>query len=105
MKKLGLLLFICLSFGATANYDSSIEIAKRYCTTNMECIDIISLELDSAYHAGIRDGKKKNANLGNMIVIKKQKLTNFCDKAPNADLCLSYREELLKLYIKGLAEK
>ncbi|AWD90547.1 valyl tRNA synthetase modifier [Erwinia phage Cronus] len=105
MKKLCLLLSILFSVSAANAYDQSLEIAKRFCSSNLECIDILSLELDSAYHAGQKDGGKKNADLNKLVIDKKSRLSTFCAKAPNADLCSAYRDQLLMLYVKGLAEK
>ena len=101
MKKL--LLCALIPFMVSANYyDESTQIAKRFCKDNEECNNIISLELDSAYYSGKEDMKRKNANPANLIKNKKKKLSQLCDKAPNEEMCLAYRESLMTLYMKGL---
>lgn len=104
MKKI----FFALLFSSSvwANYyDDSTNMAKHFCGNNSECIDIISLELDSAYYAGKEDIRRKNANPVNLVKNKKKKLSSLCDKAPNEELCLAYKASLLNLYIRGLSSQ
>lgn len=105
MKKIGLLLCILLTTGVHANEtDNSIQIAKRFCIANQECIDILALELDSSYQAGLRDGGK-GSNTQDLITVKRKKLSSFCKGAPTGDMCTAYRDTLLNNYIKGLSER
>lgn len=103
MKTILLLLFF-VTMGVHANeQDESIKIAKHFCSANQECIDILSLELDSSYEAGLRDGKKGNA--GKLITARREKLSSFCIGAPVGDMCIAYRDTLLNNYIKGLSKR
>ncbi len=96
---------LIFSTGVIANEtDDSIKLAKMFCFSNQECVDIVALELDSSYQAGLRDGKKKN-DTKKLITARRNKLSSFCKGAPSEDLCIAYRDSLLNNYIKGLSEK
>lgn len=103
MKKIGLLLLFLVAMGVHANENDSIQIAKRFCPANPECIDVLALELDSSYEAGLRDGGKGSSS--KLISIRREKLATFCKGAPVGDMCMAYRDSLLNNYIKGLSER
>lgn len=104
MKKIGLLLLFFVTMGVNANeQDNSIQIAKKFCITNQECIDNLAIELDSSYEAGLRDGGKGNQS--KFINARREKLSTFCIGAPAGDMCMAYRDSLLSNYIKGLSER
>ncbi|AJD81927.1 hypothetical protein YenMTG1_117 [Yersinia phage vB_YenM_TG1] len=80
-------------------WKESIKTAKLFCGSNNECVDVIALELDSAY----RDGQTAiNKWRTDAIKRKEKQLETFCDKAPNLTMCVSYRENIMKQFISGL---
>ncbi|AFU64059.1 valyl-tRNA synthetase modifier [Salmonella phage vB_SenM-AKM_NP4] len=104
MQKIALVLSLLLISGANAsgdNMEESLKIAKSFCSTNAECIDILSLQLDGAYEDGVRASKSKSE--WNVLINRKTKqLNNLCDKAPNTEICFDYRNRLLEQYMRGL---
>lgn len=97
-----LLLLFFVSLGVHAN-DNSIETAQRFCAKNQECIDILSMELDSSYQAGLKEGHKNTVN--KLISSRRNKLSLFCEGSPVKDMCIAYKDLLLENYIKGLSER
>jgi hypothetical protein len=106
MKKLALVLGLMISTGAYASggsMEESLNIAKSFCSTNTECIDILSLQLDGAYEDGVRASKSK-VDWNVLMNRKTKQLNNLCDKAPDLDICLDYRNRLMEQYMKGLTK-
>ena len=106
MRKLALVLGLLISSGAYASggsLEESLKIAKSFCATNTECIDILSLQLDGAHEDGVRASKSK-AEWNVLMNRKTKQLNNLCDKAPNVEICLDYRNRLMEQYMKGLTE-
>ncbi|ANA49460.1 valyl tRNA synthetase modifier [Salmonella phage vB_SnwM_CGG4-1] len=106
MRKIALVLSLLLTTGANASegiMEESLKIAKSFCSANVECIDILSLQLDGAYEDGVRASKNKSE--WNVLINRKTKqLNNLCDKAPSASMCLDYRNRLLEQYMRGLTD-
>ncbi|QQG32227.1 valyl tRNA synthetase modifier [Citrobacter phage CkP1] len=106
MQKLALVLGLMISVGAYASSESmeeSLHIAKSFCSTNIECVDILSLQLDGAYEDGVRASKSK-VDWNVLMNRKTKQLNNLCDKAPKIEICLDYRNRLMEQYMKGLTE-
>ena len=106
MKKLIFILCMVCSFQAFSSDSNSmhesLRIAKAFCSANPECIDILALELDSAYDDGVRDSISKS-QWSSLINRKAKQLNNLCDKAPNVEVCKTYRDQLILRYIVGLS--
>lgn len=97
-------LVFSLNAGATdVIWDDSLKSAKLFCGSNNECIDIIALELDGSYRAGI-EAKKKGTRWDLAVNRKAKQLTGLCDKAPNEELCFNYRNLLLQKFTLGFAQ-
>lgn len=105
LKKILILgLVFSLNAGAeNAIWDDSLKSAKMFCGSNNECIDIIALELDSSYRAGL-EAKIKGTRWDLAVNRRAKQLTDLCDKAPNEDLCFNYRNLLLQKFVIGLSQ-
>ncbi|QJT71727.1 hypothetical protein TH1_043 [Shewanella phage Thanatos-1] len=84
--------------GLIASKDESFIIAAKYCTT-LECIDILTLELDEWYDYGVL--QSKNADMVTAFSRAGSDVQNMCNKAPNYNICLHYSKDLLEQFSKG----
>lgn len=80
----------------------NLRIAKTFCLKNIECADVIALELDDSYRKGIKDQESKRP--WNVLVNRQSKvLASLCENAPKGDLCDKYRVKLIERYMAGLS--
>ncbi|WWS24676.1 hypothetical protein vBKpnAMK4_00492 [Klebsiella phage vB_Kpn_AM_K4] len=72
--------------------------------TNSECVDILALELDSAFSDGVKDSRSP-AQWTTLINRKAKSMKDLCVNAPNENICLMYRDQLMARYMSGLSSK
>lgn len=77
--------------------------AQWFCTNDKECIDIVSLELDSMYQQGLNE--KDQATVGTLINRKARTLNNYCTHAPDKKVCEAFKSQLMLKYMSGLLER
>lgn len=82
----------------------SLRIAQTFCNTNAECVDILALELDSAFSEGVKDSRS-TAQWTSLINRKAKSMKDLCDNAPNENICMMYRDQLMARYMAGLSSK
>ena len=106
MVKYAALLGLVLAFSANAenSMTDSLRIAKTFCNTNSECVDILALELDSALSDGVKDSRSP-AQWTTLINRKAKSMKDLCVNAPNENICLMYRDQLMARYMSGLSSK
>lgn len=107
MLKYAALIGLILAFNINAESTSmsdSMEIARTFCNVNIECADILALELDSAFNDGVKDSNS-SAQWNTLINRKAKSWKDLCDKAPSKNICMMYRDQLMARYMAGLSSK
>lgn len=97
-------LVLALNVNAEDSMPDSLRIAQTFCNTNTECVDILALELDSAFNDGVRDSSS-SAQWTTLINRKAKSMKDLCVNAPNENICLMYRDQLMARYMSGLSSK
>ncbi|EQA7786726.1 hypothetical protein ACX818_001320 [Acinetobacter baumannii] len=77
--------------------------AGQVCSTNAECIDLVSIQLDGMYFMGLNERDK--ASIGTLINRKAKTLSSFCDHAEEKKICENYKNQLMLKYITGLLDR
>lgn len=77
--------------------------ATYVCSSNKECIDLVSMQLDGMYYEGRNEMDK--ASIGTLINRKSRSLKTFCDHAEDIKVCETYRNKLMLNYITGLLDR
>lgn len=87
----------------TERKDSS-KTAHQFCLSNEDCIDVVSMELDSLYHQGLNE--PRNTSIGTLINRKEKFFVDYCRHSKNKDkLCETYKNQLMLKYITGLLDR
>lgn len=109
MKKIIMVFFIMLcAFSSTEVIakPSKAEVQKEagwFCSTNTECMDIISLELESMYFQGLNE--RDPVTIGTLVNRKSRELANYCEYAPEKKICEEYKSKLMLQYMTGLLDR
>ena len=106
MKRLFVLLGVVLLLGCKteAPKDSSLELAKQFCSVkNSECLSILSFDFDKVYAEGQTDSDSR-FKWSTLVSRKSKELETLCDKAPDMQVCVNYRNTMLQVYIAGLSK-
>ncbi|ADJ19438.1 valyl tRNA synthetase modifier [Acinetobacter phage 133] len=107
MKKIALALALVLTpFMAADAKLSANEVQKEagwFCSTNRECIDVISLELESMYFQGLNE--RDPVTIGTLVNRKHRELSGYCEYAPEKKMCEAYKSKLMLQYITGLLDR
>ncbi|AKA61958.1 valyl tRNA synthetase modifier [Proteus phage SJ_PmiM] len=102
MKKLLLLFLVTFPVIASNNMEESIDVAKYFCGDDIECINILSVELSTSFHEGFLQSKKDAEYKISALKNKANSLSSLCEKAPNSEICETYRGALMDKYIAGI---
>lgn len=79
------------------------DAAQFVCSTDKECVDFVSIQLDGMYYQGLNERDK--ASIGTIINRKARTLREFCDHAQDKRVCESYKNKLMLKYITGLLDR
>lgn len=85
---------------------SANEVQKEagwFCSTNRECVDVISLELESMYFQGLNE--RDPVTIGTLVNRKHRELANYCEYAPEKKMCEAYKAKLMLQYMTGLLDR
>ncbi|CAL1778015.1 valyl tRNA synthetase modifier [Acinetobacter phage vB_AbaM_PhT2-v2] len=77
--------------------------AGMVCSSNAECIDVVSMQLDGMYFMGLNERDK--VSIGALINRKAKALSSFCSHAEDKDVCENYKNQLMLKYITGLLDR
>lgn len=89
-----------VSFAAPPTTDKA---ANKFCLNDKECIDVVSLELDSLYNQGLNEDKP--TTVGTLINRKAKTLADYCTHSKNKRLCEVYKNQLMLRYMTGLLDR
>ena len=79
------------------------RVASHFCDTKKECVDIISMELESMYYKGHNERDK--VSIGTLINRKTREYAGYCTHHVDKELCENYKNQLLLKYISGLLNR
>ena len=77
--------------------------AEFVCSTNRECVDLVSMQLDGMYYMGLNE--TDNVSIGTFINRKSKTLMTFCRHAPDKKVCETYKNQLMLKYMTGLLDR
>ncbi|AZU98680.1 hypothetical protein ABNavy71_134 [Acinetobacter phage AB-Navy71] len=77
--------------------------AGMVCSSNAECIDVVSMQLDGMYFMGLNERDK--VSIGALINRKAKELASFCSHAEDRVVCENYKNQLMLKYITGLLDR
>lgn len=98
-----ILIMAAISTIAVASPPSTEKAANKFCLSDKECIDVVSLELDSLYNQGLNESTP--TTVGTLINRKSKSFSTYCDHSPNAKLCEAYKNQLMLRYMAGLLDR
>ncbi|QGT53898.1 valyl tRNA synthetase modifier [Acinetobacter phage vB_AbaM_Konradin] len=78
--------------------------ASLVCSSNAECIDIVSMQLDGMYFMGLNE-RDRRASIGTLINRKSRSLDSLCEHAEDKAMCENYKNQLMLKYIIGLLDR
>ena len=91
---------VCTSALSAPPNDKTVN---KFCLSDKECIDIVSLELDSLYNQGLNE--ISSPTVGTLINRKAKSLSDYCTHSDNRRLCESYKNQLMLRYMSGLLDR
>lgn len=77
--------------------------AEFVCSTNKECQDIVSMQLDGMYYRGLNENDP--ASVGTLINRKAKQLKDFCLHSADQKICENYKNQLMLKYVTGLLDR
>lgn len=77
--------------------------AEFVCSTDKECVDIVSMQLDGMYYTGLNETDP--ATIGTLINRKAKTLKNFCQHSEDKRVCETYKNQLMLKYMTGLLDR
>lgn len=109
MKSKFIISILILSMSLATNADllteqkHSSKTAQHFCFKNTDCVDIVSMELDSLYHQGLNE--PKSTNIGTLINRKEKSFADYCRHAKDKNICETYKNQLMLKYMTGLLDR
>lgn len=104
MKSLIFVLALCIPVLGIAKDHPDIEkTAKQFCTSNVECVDLITMELEGFYHQGLNEGH--DVTIGTHINRKARSLISYCEYSRDKKTCETYKAQLMLKYMNGLLDR
>lgn len=98
----GVIIAPVLTFASVEERRTS-RAADIVCSSNAECVDIVSIQLDGMYFMGLNERDK--VSIGALINRKAKTLSSFCDHTEDKTTCENYKNQLMLKYITGLLDR
>lgn len=77
--------------------------ANQFCSTNEECVDVVSMELDGMYWQGLNE--RDPVSIGTLINRKDRSLKSLCEHMSDKKICETYKNQLMLKYMTGLLDR